>query len=187
MRTARTAHTYQESHHQKGATMTTIDCKTCRTYLPDLLLDEMATHPSAPVHLAECAACRTELNELRATLALMDEWVAPEPSAYFDSRLHARLREAQAATPEGLWERLASYLQFSSPRFSRSALAGILAILVLLGGGTATTLFLNQGPTPTASSPAVNDLKIYDNNAQALQGMDLLDEPSGDNGGPPQS
>ncbi len=167
--------------------MTNIDCKTCRTYLPDLLLDVEAAHPDALVHLENCAECRTEMNELRATWALMDQWVAPEPSPFFDSRLQARLREAQAAAPEGLWERLASYLQFSTGRAFRPALAGALAVVILLGGGTATTLLVNHGPVPTASSPAVNDLKIYDNNAQALQQMDLLDEPAGDNGGPPQS
>ena len=58
---------------------------------------------------------------------------------------------------------------------------------ILIGGGTVTTLLVNPGSTPTAFSPAVNDLKIYDNNAQALQQMDMLDGTAGDNGGPPQS
>ena len=167
--------------------MTKIDCKTCHTYLPDLLLDGQAVPPGVSAHLAACAGCREELQELRSTLALMDEWVAPEPSAYFDSRLYARLREAQAAPPEGLWERLRSYLQFSTGRAFRPAMAGGLALAMLLGGGTATMVLLDSGSRPTASSPTVNDLKIYDNNAQALQQMDLLDEPAGDNGGPPQS
>ena len=141
-----------------------------------------------PLTLTHCAECSTELNELRATWALMDEWAAPEPSPYFDSRLYARLREAQEAPPEGLWERFASYLQFSTGRAFRPALVGALALILLLGGGTATTLLVaHPGTGPTASSPTVNDLKIYDNNAQALQQMDLLDETTGDNGGPPQS
>ena len=167
--------------------MTTMDCKTCRTFLPDLLLDEGAADPRASAHVEDCAECRRELNELRATFALMEEWVAPEPSPYFDSRLAARLREAQTVAPEGLWERLASYLQFSTGRAFRPAVAGALAVALLLGGGTVTTLLVHQTPAPTASSPAVNDLKIYDNNAQALQQMDLLDEPAGDAGDPPQT
>lgn len=167
--------------------MKKIDCKTCRTYLPDLLLDAGVANANVSAHLADCADCRTEFGDLRATWALMDEWTAPEPSAYFDSRLHARLREAQAAAPEGLWERLTSYLHFSTGRAFRPAMAGGLALVMLLGGGTATLVVLEQGPKPAVSSPTVNDLKIYDNNAQALQQMDLLDEPSGDNGGAPQS
>jgi hypothetical protein len=94
---------------------TEMTCKTCRTYLPDLLLDEefAASRPEVAIHLAACADCGTELNELRATFALLDEYTAPEPSPYFDSRLHARLREAQAAEPESLWERVKSFVSFS--------------------------------------------------------------------------
>ena len=167
--------------------MKKMDCKTCRTYLPDLLLDAQAAPATVPGHLADCETCRTELNELRATWALMDEWTAPEPSPYFDARLQARLREAQAAPPEGLWERLTSFVQFSTGRGLRPAMAGALAVAMLLGGGTAATLRAHQGTTAAVSSPTVNDLKIYDNNAQALQQMDLLDDSGTDAGGSPQS
>ncbi len=159
--------------------MKKIDCTTCRTFLPALLQDGPAATPDLSAHLAVCEGCRQEWNDLRATWALMDEWTAPEPSAYFDARLHARLREAQAAAPEGLWERMSSFLQFSTGRALRPALAGALAVAVLLGGGTTATLLTHHGAGPVAS-PTVNDLKIYDNNAQALQQMDLLDESGSD-------
>ena len=166
--------------------MKTIDCNTCRTYLPDLLLQGSASSPVLSAHLAACEGCRQEWNELRATWALMDEWTAPEPSAYFDSRLQARVREAQAAPPEGLWERFASYLRFSTGRGLRPAMAGALAVAMLLGGGTAATLLTQHGSSPTAS-PTVNDLRIYDKNAQAIQQMDLLDDAGSDAGAAPQS
>jgi len=166
--------------------MNTMDCKTCRTFLPDLLLEAEDVSHAVSAHLSECPACGEELNALRATMAMMDEWTAPEPSAYFDSRLHARLREAQAAAPEGLWERLSSFLAFSTGRGLRPAMAGALGLAMLLGGGTAATL-LTHHTSPAASSPTVNDLRIYDNNAQALQQMDLLDDGGQDTGGAPQS
>jgi hypothetical protein len=165
------------------------DCKSCREHLPDLLLDETyaSTHPVVAEHLAACNDCGKELAELRATFALMDHWTAPEPSPYFDSKLRARLREAAAAEPEGLWERMRSFLMFSTGRRLRPALAGALALVMVAGGGS---LFLgfNQ-PTPSAAaSPTVNDLKILDNNAQALQQMDQLLDSSGDeNSEPPTS
>jgi predicted anti-sigma-YlaC factor YlaD len=165
--------------------MTKTDCKTCQTYLPDLL-DGAVMPDGVSAHVAECSACRTELRELQATWALLDEWTAPEPSAFFDSRLHARLREAQAAPPEGLWERLTSFLRFSTGRELRPILAGVLTVLMILGGGTASWFF-HQGAGSSASSPTVNDLNIYDKNAQALQQMDLLDDAGGDNGGTPQT
>lgn len=173
-----------------GATMNvikatnTLDCKTCRAALPDLLL-ESGLVPGSPVavHLANCAECRTEYEELRATFVLLDEWGAPEPSAYFDSRVHAHLRAAERSAPEGLWERLAATLRFSTGRGLRPALAGALALILLLGGGTAVTLLEHStSATPAATSPAVNDLRIFDNNAQAIQQMDLLDEPGSDTG-----
>lgn len=166
--------------------MKTIDCTTCRTFLPELLQEGSATSPALSAHLGSCEGCRQEWNELRATWALMDEWAAPEPSPFFDSRLHARLREAQAAAPEGLWERLASFMRFSTGRQLKPALAGGLALAMILGGGTAATLLTQHGAVPSAS-PTVNDLKIYDNNAQALQQMDLLDESGSDAGTAPQS
>jgi predicted anti-sigma-YlaC factor YlaD len=160
------------------------DCKACRSHLPDLLLDEgyAAAHPELELHLASCVECRTELSELRATFALLDEFAAPEPSPYFDSKLHARLREAQASEPEGFVERLRSFLLFSTGRSFRPALTGALGLLLLLGGGgTFVGLYNNHGVTPAAasSSATVNDLKVLDNNVQAEQQMGQLPDMSG--------
>ena len=161
-----------------------MNCKTCRTHLPELLLDETyaAKHAALPAHLAACSECASELAALRSTMNVLDEWTAPEISPYFDSKLHARLREAVQAEPEGLWERTRSFLLFSTGRTLRPALAGALAFAMLIGGGSFTLLL--QHP---AASATVNDLKILDNNAQAIQQMDqLLDEsPAADEGAPP--
>jgi hypothetical protein len=151
-------------------------CKTCRTHLPDLLLDDAytAAHPELAAHLAACAECEAELTALRSTFAVLDHWTVPEPSPYFDSKLHVRLREALEARPEGLWERTRSFFMYSTGRTLRPALTGALAFTLLLGGGGLGVL-LHQPASP--ASATVNDLKIMDNNAQALQQMDqLLDE-----------
>ena len=160
------------------------DCKTCQSQLPDLLLDEKfpAAKPALAAHLDACAACRTELNELRATFALLDEYVTPEPSAYFDSKLHARLREAQAAQPESLWERMRSYLLFSTGRSFQPAVAGALALVLVLGGGGTFVGLHNlpaAEPNAAASSATINDLKVLDNNVQAEKQMNQLLDVSG--------
>ena len=54
--------------------------------LADMLLDESAADARVKTHVAECASCQQELNELRATMGLMDTWTAPEPSPYFMTR-----------------------------------------------------------------------------------------------------
>ena len=159
------------------------NCKDCRSHLPDLLLDDgfAAAHPSLAAHLAACAECRTELNELRSTFALLDDWTAPEPSPFFDTKLHARLREAVASEPEGFWERTRSFLLFSTGRQLRPAMAGALAFAMLIGGGTFAGLYgrPNPAPSPMAASATINDLKVLDNNVQTEQQMDqLLDDSS---------
>jgi anti-sigma factor RsiW len=157
------------------------DCKACRSALADLLLDESyaTAHPELVAHMSECVECRTELAELKATFALMDTWAAPEPSAYFDSKLHARLREAEAAGPEGLWERFSSFLKFSTGRHLRPAMTAALAAVLVLGGAGTLIGVYPSTHTNQAMSPTVNDLKILDNNAQAIQQMDqLLDDSS---------
>ena len=167
-----------------------IDCKICRTALADLLLDETyaGAHPEVAEHMAACAECRTELEELQATFALLDSWTAPEPSAYFDGKLHARLREAQAAGPEGFWSRTRSFLMYSTGHRLRPALAGAMVVAVMLaGGGTFAGLYQHPSPVAVQASPAVNDLKILDNNAKALQQMDQLLDSSDDGSGPPST
>lgn len=165
-----------------------MDCKTCYTLLPDLLFDAEAVLPAARAHLAACAACRNEFNELQATMGVLDAWTAPEPSPYFDTRVRARVRAAQAETPEGLWVRLVDTIRFSTGMGRRSVLAGAFLFVLALGGGTAATVWSGHHEAPATSSPAVNDLRVFDNNAQALQQMDLLDEPGSDANAPqPQS
>ena len=167
------------------------DCKTCRTHLADLLLDESyaAAHPEVEEHMAACADCRKELEELRDTVALLDSWTAPEPSAYFDVKLHARLREAQAAEPESFWSRTRAFLMYSTGHRLRPVLAGALVVVVVAlgGGGTFAGLYEHNASVAVQLSPTVNDLKIMDNNAQALQQMDQLLDSSDSSSAPPTS
>lgn len=162
------------------------DCKRCEAYLADLLLDAgfMAAHPGIAEHMETCAQCRGEFEELQATLSILDEWSAPEPSPYFDSKLHAALREFRASEPETAWSRLRRLMPFSIGLSFRPAMAGALAAVVVLGGGTFAGLY-KHAPVQAKISPTVNDLKILDNNAQALQQMDQLLDAKDDGSAPP--
>ena len=167
--------------------MNAMNCKTCKSHLPDLLLEDgyEAAHPEIAAHLKACESCAMELAELRSTMEVMDAWTAPEPSAYFDSRLRARVREAAAAQPEGLLERMYAFLTFSTGRQLRSALAGVLMLALLIGGGSFAGFEYANRPKPAQPSATVNDLKILDNNAQAYQQMDQLLDPNADDSGDP--
>ena len=77
------------------------DCKKMREEFLDLAQPGRELSAAGQAHVRECAACAAELAALRQTWAAMDAWQAPEPSAYFDSRLQARLREEQAQPARG--------------------------------------------------------------------------------------
>jgi hypothetical protein len=157
----------------------TMNCKNCQSVLPDLLLDPGApSNAAARSHLESCAECTREFKSFEATFALLDTWKAPEPSPYFDQKLAVRLREEQAMPPEGWFERLKSRLLFNTGRQFRPALAGALALILLVGGGTFANLSSFGHSTPQASA-TVQDLQILDKNDQALQAMDQLLQDAG--------
>jgi len=78
-------------------------CNKINELLPDLAAGLASATPEVNDHLRSCAACAETLAEFRKTMALLDEWQAPEPSPYFDTRLRARLREEAAKQPAGWW------------------------------------------------------------------------------------
>jgi hypothetical protein len=164
-----------------------MNCRDCQYVLPGLLLDPTArNNDAAREHIQSCDACQEELTSLNATFALLDVWTAPEPSAYFDQKLSVRLREEQAMAPAGWLERMRSRLLFNTGRQFRPALAGALALVLLIGGGTVVN-FTNFSPIGKPEvSATVEDLQILDKNDQALQTMDqLLQEDSSTDDGSP--
>ena len=64
-----------------------MNCNQIRELLPELAAGMDAATPEVENHIASCAACAAHLDDLRKTMALLDEWQAPEPSPYFDTRL----------------------------------------------------------------------------------------------------
>ena len=105
-------------------------CEEIREMMPDLASGLMETTPQVGKHLAGCEACTGKLEEFRQTMALLEEWQAPEPSPYFDVRLQARLRE-EMAKPQAGW------LSW----FRRPVLAAALTVLMGVGVG----LFFTRG------------------------------------------
>jgi len=162
-----------------------MNCKDCQREMANCLFEPYSNEAeSSPLgeHLASCEACSRELAELKKTMHLLDAWQAPEPSPYFDQKLAVLLREEQEKAPAGWLERLRERLLFNTGRQFRPALAGALALAVLLGGGSfAGITALHHPGTEVQASAAVDDLQILDKNAQAIQQMDQLLQDDGDN------
>jgi hypothetical protein len=151
-------------------------CPEMKKNLAELVFDSRPLHEEERKHVAECAECAAELAGMEATWKLLDEWQAPEPSAFFDAKLYARLRAEQTTAPASFFERARAWLLYSSNLQMRQLGAGAaLATVLVIGGGT-FALLDNQPATPMAQTSAtVGDLQSYDGNAQLFQQLNALD------------
>jgi anti-sigma factor RsiW len=151
-----------------------MNCREVNSKLADLLLDSRAASAEALRHLETCADCRDELAELRATMSLMDDWAVPEVNPFFEAKLLARLRAEQQAPPAGFWERLKARFLYSSSLRLQPLMAGTLAAVFLIGGGT--YLDLAVFGTQVQESATIRDLQSLDGNSQVFQQLDSVDQ-----------
>jgi len=144
------------------------------TRLAELLLDPETVPATVKAHVAECDGCRRELEELRATMSVMDAWEAPEPNPYFMTRFQARLQEEKRARPEGFLERLRARLMFGPQMHVRPMAAMALTLLLLLGGGAYLDFYWQAPPAVPQQTAVVHDLQTLDNNAQLLDQLESI-------------
>jgi predicted anti-sigma-YlaC factor YlaD len=152
-------------------------CEEIRELLPDLASGSMEMAPEIGNHLSGCGQCAAKLDEMRQTMALLDEWKAPEPSPYFDVRLQARLRE-EMAKPAAGW---LGWLR-------RPVLAAAMTVLVGVGVGLIFTnnsgiyhardvvAVVDSPPQPSEPGTAVSDLQALEKNHDLYADFDLLDD-----------
>jgi len=147
-------------------------CNEIRERMPDVAAGLSPASTEENKHLASCNGCAGQLEEFRRTMALLDEWQAPEPSPYFDVRLQARLRE-EMGKPQVSW------MQW----FRRPALGTAMTLVIAIGVG----LFFMRGdgryqPNDVASvemaapGTAVSDLQSLEKNHDLYSDFDLLDD-----------
>jgi anti-sigma factor RsiW len=150
-------------------------------------------------HLAACAACRAQVDELRAVVGVLGEWPAVAPSPDFDAALRARVSEE---TPHfvslyhdlPLIERMALSWRAASWR-SITAHALAWAIVISMGfwgwwanspapapppvpAPPAVAVAPQPRPTPSPVQPEMNgsdELAVLDN-PEVLDNFKLLSE-----------
>jgi hypothetical protein len=150
-------------------------CEEIRERMPEVAAGFSGPTAEESKHIESCAACAKQLKELRATMALLDEWRTPEPSPYFDVRLQARLRE-EMARPQVSW------LQW----FRRPVLAAALTVLMGVGIGLFfarnssmnpdVDVAINNDFADVGPGTAVSDLQSLDKNHDLYSDFELLDE-----------
>jgi len=161
-----------------------MNCTEIRETMPDLAVGLLEPTPEILEHLQACAPCATQLQEFRQTMALLDEWEAPEPSPYFDTRLQARLREEKAAESA----RASRWFGW----LPRPALTIAATVLVAVGVGVVTlqhSPVVNHGLGANNSGgnlvttnatlqrgTAVSDLQTLDSDDDLYANFDVLDD-----------
>ena len=156
-----------------------MDCKEIRELLPDLAAGIDTGSAEIQTHLASCDTCAAKLQGFKQTMALLDEWQAPEPSPYFDTRLKARLR-GEIAPPAAGW------LQWlRRPALAMALAAFLLVAGVVIGYRSAKPYFsqldaINTAPpelsVPVLPGSAVGDLQALDKNHDLYADFDVLDD-----------
>ncbi|MGA8763001.1 MAG: hypothetical protein WB562_09070 [Candidatus Sulfotelmatobacter sp.] len=154
-------------------------CDEIRERMPDLASGLAESTPEIGGHLATCGDCAGKLEEFRQTMALLDEWQAPEPSPYFDVRLQARVRE-EMAKPQAGW----------LAWFRRPMLAASLTVLMGIGvglffarnsgiyapGGGERVAIMDTQPQAAEPATGVSDLQALDKNHDLYSDFELLDD-----------
>jgi hypothetical protein len=164
-------------------------CHEIRELLPDIIISagigSSTLEPEVEKHIASCAACAAHLRELRETMALLDEWQAPEPSPYFDTRVRARLseeRREEMARPAAGWLNWMSWLRRPAWAMSLAAVCFAGALAVGIGGKPyfyEIEAIATKPPSlglPVEPGTAVGDLQALDRNDDLYADFDMLDE-----------
>jgi hypothetical protein len=109
-------------------------------------------------HLDQCEACRDSLTTIRAVLADVGETPAvPEPSPLFWEHFSRRVQQATAA--EQMPVRAAWWQGLWRPAAALAAVAGAIALAMLLRGGTGhpPAATVSSETAASATEPAVPD------------------------------
>ena len=165
-----------------------MNCSEIRELLPDLAAGmgaaTLTPEPEREVaeHIASCADCAAHLRDLQKTMALLDEWQAPEPSPYFDTRMQARLREErreEMARPHAGW-----FSWLRRPSWAMALAAVMFAAALIVGIGNRlyipeTEAIATKPPSlglPVQPGTAVGDLQALERNNDLYADFDVLDE-----------
>jgi hypothetical protein len=140
----------------------------------------LSAHSDVAAHLAGCTDCTRLHDALRGTMALMDEWKAPEPSPFFSTRLRARVEELkrEEAQPAGMFGWVKGIKLWQPVAVGVLAIAVAFSVNFFKAPAAVDSTHTVQVQAPTGS--AVSDLQALDQQKKTLDDLDLLDDLGGD-------
>ncbi len=157
-----------------------MNCKQARESFFDAV--NQAPGTALATHLSGCAECAAELASLKSTMALLDSWKAPAPSAYFNTRMQAKLAEARREDGTQVSGWLA---RLWTPSFLRSALrpalVAAMGLAFVVGMNFYQSAVVNPAPNRNIAvgqqqGTAVADLQALDRNQELYSDFELLDD-----------
>lgn len=147
-------------------------CEEIREQMFDLMTGESAPAPEVQTHLDGCAGCSAELASMKQTMSLLDEWQAPEPSPFFDTRMQALLREEKAKAAQ----KQSSIFDW----FRKPVLTAAAAVALVVGAGVYAGLETIHRPAhpdiAAAQDPAIHDLQVLDKDQDVIDNFAALDD-----------
>ena len=151
-------------------------CEEIQEMMLDVAAGAGGATPAMNEHLRGCTDCMEKFVGMQQTMALLDEWQAPEPSPYFDTRFAARMRAERAKPQRAAW------LSWFRP----PVLAGALALVLTMVGGVNWFSSRDNGKpiangplAPTIMAPpgtAVGDLQELEKDQDLYANYDILDD-----------
>src|SRR5215469_5225261 len=145
-----------------------MNCNDVRENLIELLTDGPAD-PKVTAHVGQCKPCSEELASMRQTMALMDEWEAPEPSPYFLTRLRAHVKDEKEKAPA----RSSIFAWMRSPVMAMS-----MAVVLAAGALIYWVVYVTPIEPPPIGTP-VADVEALERNHDVLMTTDLIEEMTG--------
>jgi anti-sigma factor RsiW len=125
-----------------------MECKIVKNMLSEFIDDELAPERQEAVglHLRECAACRMEVEGLRAVHGLFASAERFSAPYGFSTRVMANLEE----TRESIWGRL-----FARPVFVKAIEVAFALIIVIIGLVSGNALTAQRPPHPASTSAEI--------------------------------
>src|ERR1700690_1616001 len=147
-----------------------MDCHKIHELLPDLAAGMEPFTPEVEQHIASCEACSAQLHDFQKTMALLDEWRAPEPSTSFDT-----------PPPASWYSRILPSLALR-PVWLTSVAAVIFTVALAVGNQSyisQTETIATRPPSltlPVQPGTAVGDLQALEKNNELYADFDVLDD-----------
>jgi hypothetical protein len=110
---------------------------------------------------------------MKQTMSLLDEWKAPEPSPFFDTRMQALLREEKA--------KAAQKQSWIFDWFRKPVLTAAAAVALVVGAGVYAVVQnahqqADQSNVVAQGDPAIKDLQTLDKDQDVINNFAALDD-----------